>query len=62
VSIADALRDLVPVQGPCVRVLGVPVAYIPHGKPDVILASLGLDADGIVAEYQAFAANSTPAR
>ena len=28
---------------------GVPVAYIPHGKPDAILADLGLDAEGIAA-------------
>ena len=26
-----------------------PTAYIPHGKPDAILAELGLDADGIAA-------------
>jgi len=29
------------------RVLGVPTAYIPHGKADVILAELGLDAAGV---------------
>jgi 1-deoxy-D-xylulose-5-phosphate synthase len=29
------------------HVLGVPVAYLPHGKPDAILAELGLDGDGI---------------
>lgn len=52
-SIADALRDLAPTGGPCVRVLGVPVAYLPHGKPDAILAALGLDADGIIAEVSA---------
>jgi 1-deoxy-D-xylulose-5-phosphate synthase len=34
---------------PRVSVLGVPVAYIPHGKPDRILADLGLDAAGIAA-------------
>jgi deoxyxylulose-5-phosphate synthase len=33
-----------------VRVLGTPPAYIPHGKPDAILAELGLDAAGIAAE------------
>ncbi|MGI9646430.1 MAG: transketolase C-terminal domain-containing protein, partial [Ilumatobacteraceae bacterium] len=33
-----------------VRVLGVPAAYLPHAKPDVILAELGLDAAGIAAE------------
>ncbi|HET6950177.1 MAG TPA: 1-deoxy-D-xylulose-5-phosphate synthase [Acidimicrobiales bacterium] len=32
---------------PCLAVLGVPVEYIPHGKPDAILASFGLDAAGI---------------
>lgn len=31
------------------HVLGVPVTYIPHGKPDAILAQLGLDGDGIAA-------------
>jgi 1-deoxy-D-xylulose-5-phosphate synthase len=36
--------------GPPVRVLGIPVAYIPHGKPDAILAGLGLDAQGIAGE------------
>jgi len=35
---------------PLVRVLGIPVRYIHHDKPDAILADLGLDADGIVAE------------
>ena len=33
-----------------VRVLGVPASYIPHAKPAAILARLGLDADGVVAE------------
>ncbi len=32
-----------------VVVLGVPVGHLPHGKPDDILAGLGLDADGIAA-------------
>ncbi len=30
-----------------VEVLGVPIEYIPHANPDVILARLGLDATGI---------------
>ncbi len=34
---------------PRVRVLGTPVAYIPQGKPEAILAELGLDTPGIVA-------------
>ncbi len=32
---------------PRVEILGVPVQFIQHGKPDRILANLGLDADGI---------------
>jgi 1-deoxy-D-xylulose-5-phosphate synthase len=39
--------------GPQVTVLGVPVRFIPHGKPDDILASVGLDADGIAATVRA---------
>jgi 1-deoxy-D-xylulose-5-phosphate synthase len=34
-------------RAPRVRVLGTPTAYIPHGKPDAILADLGLDAAGV---------------
>ncbi len=33
---------------PVVVQLGVPAKFIPHGKPDRILARLGLDADGLV--------------
>ncbi len=36
------------------RVLGVPSAYIPHGKPDALLAELGLDTDGILSEIGAW--------
>ena len=32
------------------RVMGVPTRFIPHAKPDVILANLGLDVAGVVAE------------
>jgi 1-deoxy-D-xylulose-5-phosphate synthase len=35
---------------PHVRVLGVPPEYIAHGKPDAILARLGLDAAGVAGE------------
>ena len=35
-----------------VRVLGVPSAYLAHGKPDAILADLGLDAAGVAAEVR----------
>jgi 1-deoxy-D-xylulose-5-phosphate synthase len=40
-----ALRDMgsdVPVE-----VLGVPIEYIDHANPDVILARLGLDGEGV---------------
>jgi 1-deoxy-D-xylulose-5-phosphate synthase len=52
--IADSLRDLAPTDGPSVRVLGVPSAYIPHGKPDALLVQLGLDTDGILSEVGAW--------
>jgi 1-deoxy-D-xylulose-5-phosphate synthase len=48
---------------PRVRVLGIPSQYIAHGKPDAILADLGLDAAGITASALAMirTGNSTPA-
>jgi len=57
-SIADALSKLAPTSGPAVRVLGVPTAHLAHGKPDTILARLGLDADGIVDEVVAWTRSS----
>ncbi len=36
-------------QSPPVLVLGVPAEHLPHGKPDRILAELGLDGPGIAA-------------
>ena len=53
-AIADSLRDLAPVGGPSVRVLGVPSAFLHHNKPDQLLRDLGLDAHGIVSEIQAW--------
>jgi 1-deoxy-D-xylulose-5-phosphate synthase len=49
------MRDAIEMQshGTDIRVLGTPVAYIPHGKPEQILAELGLDADGIVSAVHA---------
>jgi 1-deoxy-D-xylulose-5-phosphate synthase len=38
---------------PRIEVLGVPVQYIPHGKPDAILAGFGLDAAGVAASARA---------
>ena len=57
-AIADSLSKLAPVGGPSVRVLGVPSVYLAQCKPDVILARLGLDADGIVDEVTAWAATA----
>ncbi len=47
---------------PPVRVLGTPLSYIPHGKPDAILSELGLDAVGIAAEVTGWLGADTPAR
>jgi len=38
--------------GPPVRILGIPVAYIPQAKPDAILHELGLDGEGIAGEIR----------
>ncbi len=46
-TIADQVHATAP-QVP-VEVLGLPSKFIPQGKPDRILAQLGLDADGIAA-------------
>ncbi len=48
--IADAIADLQQSRkSPPVLNLGVPIAYIPHAKPERILAHLGLDGPGIAA-------------
>ncbi len=62
-AIVDALGVLASSTGaaaPAVRVLGTPVAYIPHGKPDDILAELGLDAVGIAADARAVLGRGAP--
>ncbi len=47
-TIAGRLGGLAPSgTGPRVAVLGVPDRFIPHGKPDALLASLGLDGAGV---------------
>jgi 1-deoxy-D-xylulose-5-phosphate synthase len=58
-SIADSLSKLAPVEGPAVRVLGVPSVYLAQAKPDLILARLGLDAEGIVDEVLAWIRSSS---
>ncbi len=55
-AVRDALAEL-PSSVP-VRVLGVPIAYIPHGKPDAILAGLGLDGAGIATDVSRLLARS----
>jgi 1-deoxy-D-xylulose-5-phosphate synthase len=51
------LEEIEPLRAPgsihASRVLGVPNAYIPHGKPADILHSLGLDGPGIAASVRA---------
>jgi 1-deoxy-D-xylulose-5-phosphate synthase len=52
-AMADAISTLALDSGrvgPPVRVLGTPVAFIPHGKPDEILRTLGLDGDRVATE------------
>jgi 1-deoxy-D-xylulose-5-phosphate synthase len=45
--LADAITSVTPATPPVIKVLGLPTRFIPHAKPDVILAKLGLDATGI---------------
>jgi 1-deoxy-D-xylulose-5-phosphate synthase len=56
--LAELAADSAGGDGPPVTVLGVPVRFIPHGKPDAILASLGLDAAGITATLRALTASA----
>ena len=45
--IADAISRSATGRPPQVRVLGTPIEFIQHGKPDQILADLGLDGPGL---------------
>jgi 1-deoxy-D-xylulose-5-phosphate synthase len=45
--LADAIRDDGTRQSPPVLILGIPVEYVPQGKPADILRQLGLDGPGI---------------
>ena len=54
--IADAVSRCGQGRPPQVRVLGTPIEFIQHGKPDQILADLGLDADGLAREARALVA------
>jgi 1-deoxy-D-xylulose-5-phosphate synthase len=53
-TIADQVHELSPTL--TVVSLGVPTMFIPQAKPDRILASFGLDADGILASAQSLLA------
>ena len=60
-SITDRLAELtVGRHEPRVRVLGVPAQYLPHAKPDAILADLGLDTAGIAASAVSLMAADHP--
>ncbi len=48
-GIGTSIRDALHRRGPSVELLGVPTQYLPHGKPDAILADLGLDGPGVAA-------------
>jgi 1-deoxy-D-xylulose-5-phosphate synthase len=50
-----------PGPGPRVANLGVPVQFIPHGKPDDILANLGLDGPGIATSIRRLLSSTTAA-
>jgi 1-deoxy-D-xylulose-5-phosphate synthase len=53
--LVDTMRTLPELDRPLppVRMLGLPLEYIPQGKPDAILARLGLDAAGVTRSVMA---------
>jgi 1-deoxy-D-xylulose-5-phosphate synthase len=53
-GIGSTIADQIGSRAPSVPVLvlGLPTRFIPQGKPDDILAQLGLDADGIAASIR----------
>jgi 1-deoxy-D-xylulose-5-phosphate synthase len=59
-KLADRLREL---GGTCrVSVLGVPSRYLPQGRPDAILADLGLDARGVADTVRTLLESTPPGR
>ena len=56
-SMVRHLLDRDPGLSSRLKVLGVPKRYLPHGKADDILASLGLDADGLASSARALVAD-----
>jgi 1-deoxy-D-xylulose-5-phosphate synthase len=61
-GIGMAIADQVHARrnGAFVEALGLPAKFIPQGKPDRILAQLGLDAEGIAAAARRAIAAATP--
>lgn len=60
-TITDRLAELTVGRAePRVRVLGVPSKYLPHAKPEAILADLGLDTAGIAASAVSLMAADHP--
>jgi 1-deoxy-D-xylulose-5-phosphate synthase len=53
--LVDTMRALPELDHPLppVRMLGLPLEYIPQGRPDSILAKLRLDAPGVAASVMA---------
>jgi 1-deoxy-D-xylulose-5-phosphate synthase len=63
--ITDALASWARGEGrPCPSVtnLGIPRAYIPQGRPDDLLAELGLDGPGVAASVRQLVNRSFPPR
>jgi 1-deoxy-D-xylulose-5-phosphate synthase len=53
-QIQDAMAGLDPARScPPVLILGLPSEFLPHGTPDQILSSSGLDAPGILTRTEA---------
>jgi 1-deoxy-D-xylulose-5-phosphate synthase len=62
-QIQDAIAALSPAREcPPVLILGLPSEFLPHGSPDQILASLGLDAPGILASTESALSRLTSPR
>jgi 1-deoxy-D-xylulose-5-phosphate synthase len=58
-QIQDAIAGLSDTrEAPPVLILGLPSEFLPHGSPDQILTSYGLDADGILAQTERALARS----
>ncbi|HXH57173.1 MAG TPA: 1-deoxy-D-xylulose-5-phosphate synthase [Iamia sp.] len=51
-EVAEATLSRPAGKRPLVRVMGIPTRYLDQGKPDAILAGLGLDATGVAAEVR----------